>query len=356
MNFFPENILLNAKRIPVRKFIKKNHFSKHEKALAGFLEEWYAPANSIEVQTSGSTGIPKTIRLKKDFIAQSAMRTLKFFNLKEGDRVLHCLPVKYIAGKLMVIRALIGNLDMYYTHPSTSFSFLQTKSFRFAAMIPHQVQKILDSGPAEESWIQNISNLLIGGSAIPHPLENRLKNVSSACWSSYAMTETATHVALRKINDKNADEYYHCLEDITVQLSDIGCLNIYMPGLPQQPLKTNDIAEIQDPKTFRILGRADNVIISGGLKFSPEQLEKKLEQYLNLPFLITSLPHESLGQQLALVIEGTETGTAIPGIKEICQSCLKKYEQPRKILFIPLIPKTDSGKPDRNALKSCLNY
>ena len=347
MNLFPAHISINGQFTSVKEFIRRSHYSAHEKECAIFLEEWYSPGKTITVQTSGSTGAPKSISLDKNFIGQSALRTIQFFNLSANDRILHCLPVKFIAGKLMVVRALLGNLNLYMVDPSTGFTFLEQEKFSFAAMVPHQVQKILDAEPVPGAWLQNIKHLLIGGSAIPHHIENSLQNVATECWSGYAMTETATHIALRKINGEGAGDCYHCLDEITVRLSEEGCLQIYMPGLTEQSLTTTDIAEILNEKTFRILGRADNIIISGGIKYSPEILEKKLEPYICCPFLISSSRHNSLGQQLVLVVEAQQKPELITRLQGICREHLERFEQPRQIIFVSSIPRTENGKPDR---------
>ena len=349
MNPFPEQMMLSGKKIRIHEFIDRSHL-QHEVELAGFLHEWFKPASYIETSTSGSTGTRKIIRLDKEFIFQSALRTIRFFDLKPGDRILHCLPMKFIAGKLMVVRALAGQLDLHTAQPGTDFSFLQNEKFRFAAMVPHQVQKILDTGPIPGAWLQNLEQLLIGGSSIPPSLENRLQNVPAKCYSSYATTETATHIALREINASRPDDFYHCLEDITVKAEADGCLRIFMPGLPGHSIITTDLAEVKNEKTFKILGRADNVIISGAMKYAPEQLEKILEPHIHLPFLISAVPHESLGQQLVLVVQGNESKMVQEELQETCTKHLKKFEQPRKIIFINEIPKTAGGKPDRNNL------
>ncbi|MFW6259546.1 MAG: AMP-binding protein, partial [Tangfeifania sp.] len=272
MKLFPEHIMLDGSRISIKNLIQnKNPEIDREAELICFLKEWYSIKKYIEVKTSGSTGTPKIIRLNKKFVAESAQRTLHFFELTTNDRILHCLPMQYIAGKLMVVRALLGGLDLYFTEPSTDFSFLQTEKFRFAAMVPNQVAKILKAETVRGELLESIEKLLLGGSSIPASLEKELGNTSTDCYSSYGMTETATHIALRKINGTGTDGWYHCLENIRVSLSSEGCLQIYLPGLENQPLQTTDLAELKNEKTFRILGRTDNVIISGGIKFSPEQ-------------------------------------------------------------------------------------
>jgi O-succinylbenzoic acid--CoA ligase len=350
MNLFPKHIMLNGAKDLVDEFIQIEHTTELEKELAGFLKEWISPEDFIEVITSGSTGTPKTFRLKKEFVAESAQRTLHSFQLKKNDRILHCLPIKYIAGKLMVVRALLGELDLHLVEPSTDFAFLKMERFRFAAMVPNQVAKILKAESQPGELLENIEKLLIGGSAIPASLEQTLQQFSTLCFSSYGMTETATHIALRKINGAGSDDWYHCLEDINVNLSAEGCLQIFMPGLEKPPLQTTDLAELKDEKTFRILGRSDNVIISGGIKFSPEQIEKKLEPFISVPFLISSLPHDSLGQQLVLVVEGKDSAAGTKRLEEICRRELEKFEQPRKIIFVSEIPKTENGKANRKGL------
>jgi O-succinylbenzoic acid--CoA ligase len=345
MNCFPEYIRLDNTPIAVKKLIhNRTPETVRESEFIVFLKEWYSNEKFIEVKTSGSTGTPKTIRLKKEFVAESAQRTLHFFQLKNNDCVLHCLPLKYIAGKLMIVRALLGELDLHLIEPSTDFSILKTKKFRFAAVVPNQVIKILNAGATPGELMGHIEQLLIGGSALPASLEKELLQFSTTCFSSYGMTETATHIALRKISRESSGGWYQCLENINVNLSVEGCLQIFMPGLPKQPLKTTDLAELKDEKTFRILGRSDNVIISGGIKFSPEQIEKKLEPFISEPFLISFLPHESLGKQLVLVLEEKEPEEANNRILKICRQFLDKYEQPRKIIFVSKIPKTSNGK------------
>ena len=348
MNLFPSHIKLNGQLTAVTDLLKNSETKAGwKKEWLDFLAEWYAPNDWVEVNTSGSTGEPKTIRLNKTFVAASAQRTLRFFNLKEDEKVLHCLPSRYIAGKLMIVRALLGKLDLHVVDPSTDFKFLQTEHFKFAAMVPNQVSKILNS----KLKTQNMELLLIGGTAVPKLLENQLPQISTTCYSSYAMTETATHIALRKLNGEGADDFYHCLDDIQVKLSEESCLQIFMPGLTEQPLQTNDLAELKDEKTFKILGRADNVIISGGIKFSPEQLEKKLEIYISQPFMISSLPHNKLGEQLILVVEGIESSEARTQLQSICQQQLDKYEQARQIIFIPELPRTTNGKLNRKGFE-----
>ncbi len=350
MTTFPSHIILNGRSIPVTSLIhSRGPATGWEKEWLDFLSEWYAGDDSIVVNTSGSTGNPKTIRLPKEFVAASARRTLLYFGLKEGDRVLHCLPSRYIAGKLMIVRALLGQLDLYVTDPSTTFGFLKDEAFQFAAMVPNQVSKILDREDGANR-LQHIRKLLIGGGSVPAALRERLQPLSTESYSSYAMTETATHIALHKINGEWAGDDYHCMEGIRVSLSPEGCLRVHVPGLEGEYLQTTDLAELKDHTTFRILGRADHVIISGGMKFLPEQIEQKLEKSIAQAFMISSLPDERLGQQIVLVVEGKEDPEVIPALNEICRQHLTTYERPRQIRFFAKLPRTPNGKLQRGII------
>ncbi len=341
MELFPKHIKLNGQLTDVQELLKKTDFEfEWEREWFDFLREWYSQSGFVETKTSGSTGTPQTIKLKKEFVAASAKRTLDFFNLEEDDRVLHCLPSRFIAGKLMTVRALIGKLDVKVVDPASDFSFLKNEKFEFAALVPTQMMKLISSQPET----RNPKLILIGGSAIPHALEQKLQSIPTQCYSSYGMTETATHIALRKINGDDADKFYHCLENIKVDKSENDCLQIYMPGLDQSFLQTTDIAELKDEHTFRIRGRSDHVIISGGIKYSPEEIEKKLEPHIKLPFYISSLPDETLGEQIILMIEGTESFIMLEQLEHVCQKILLRYECPRKIVFQEKLKRTENGK------------
>lgn len=348
MNLFPSHIILNGHRRTINEVLQDAAFeSPYQKAFIAFLSEWYNGNDSINVKTSGSTGTPKLISLKKDFVAASAARTIHFFNLEEGDRVLHCLPTSFIAGKLMVVRALLGKLDLHLVDPSSDFSILQTQRFKFAAMVINQVEKLLLNGSC-----QNLQYLLIGGSAVPPTLEQKLQAVDTLCYSSYAMTETATHIALRQLNGKERSAAYHCLDGISVTLNAQKCICIQMPGLKNTCIETNDLGELQNTKTFKVLGRADNMIVSGGIKFSPETLEAKLAPHINVPFVISAKPDNHLGEKIVLVLESPENEALKTSVEALCKNILTKYERPREIVFTDRLPRTENGKIKRLKLRN----
>ena len=321
-----------------------------EKELYGFLKEWFSDSYFITTQTSGSTGEPKPIKLPKSLMLKSAQRTIEYFRLKKGNRFLLSLSCQYIAGKMMVVRAIAGQMNLITVDPASNFDFLQNETFDFGAMVPNQVFIILEHSSGKEK-LQNIRNLLVGGSAISSPLEAQIAQLSNWVVSTYGMTETASHIAIRELSGILKSEFYECLSGITVSLSENDCLQIHLPEM-SETLQSNDLAELQTNTSFRILGRTDNVIISGGLKYSPEAIEKKLEGLFDQRFVISSVPDEKLGEKLVLIIEGKPTSTTT--IQENMKEFLPPFEQPKIILFLDQFPETISGKIIRSEVKQSI--
>jgi len=204
----------------------------------------------------------------------SAMRTIHYFGLNSGDRLLLSLSCKYIAGKMMVVRAFTGQMNLTVVDPSTQFDFLKSDSFSLGAMVPIQVSNLLENGKGVAK-LENIRHLLVGGSAIPWQLEQKIHSLKNKVFSTYGMTETASHIAIRQLSEETHSDIYHCLPGISVRKNQNDCLEIKLEEYLDW-LQTNDVVEMITDKTFRVLGRADHVIISGGLKYFPEQIFKLL--------------------------------------------------------------------------------
>jgi O-succinylbenzoic acid--CoA ligase len=196
--------------------------------------------------------------------------------------------------------------------------------------------------------LENIRNLLIGGSAIPSNLENQISELKCRVVSTYGMTETASHIAIRELSGPRRSDIYNCLPGISVTLGKNDCLHVHVPERID-PFVTNDMAEVLSLTSFRILGRADDVINSGGIKYSPEAIEKKLESFLPFRFVISSLPDQMLGEKLVLVIEGTSADTQL--IEQKATLLLSPFERPREICFLKTFPQTPNGKLRRNEIK-----
>lgn len=214
-------------------------------------------------------------------------------------------------------------------------------------MVPMQVEKLLSTvgGKAE---LEKIETLIIGGSAISQTLEQQLQNVSTACYCTYGMTETVSHIAVRRINGDSASEDYQALGNVSFKLDERGCLEIYAPHLQEEPFITNDLAELSSAHSFRWLGRFDNIINSGGIKLFPESIEKKLSAVIPQRFYLTSWPDALLGQQLVLVIEGEPyNDSQMKTLQNQLIDNLPKYEKPRQIIFKKQFNETSTGKVKR---------
>ena len=281
---------------------------------------------------------------------KSAERTIEYFGLQKNDRLLLSLPCRYIAGKMMVVRAIVGQMNLISVDPATDFDFLEQEEFDFGAMVPNQVFKLLEQ-PSGIEKLQNIRNLLIGGSGISSAMEAQIRPLSSRVVITYGMTETASHIAIRELSGNRKSDLYQCLPGISVSLSETDCLQIHLPEFAE-PIKTNDLAELLSDRSFRILGRADSVIISGGIKYSPEALEKKLESVIRERFVISSVHDEKLGEKLVLVIEGKPQEIGI--LKKEIDALFSAFERPKVIRFLEHFPTTDSGKIRRKYLKQLI--
>ena len=353
MKHATSHISLNGKTVTrevIAEQLDNRVLSEWQKELYLFLNEWFSDSDFVLAQTSGSTGEPKPIELPKSVMQKSAERTIEYFGLQKNDRLLLSLPCRYIAGKMMVVRAIVDQMNLITVDPATDFEFLEHENFDFGAMVPNQVFKILEQ-PSGIEKLQNIRNLLIGGSGISSPLGTQISSFSSRVVITYGMTETASHIAIRELSGNRKSDFYQCLPGISVSLSETDCLQIHHPEFAET-IQTNDLAELQSNTSFRILGRADSAIISGGIKYSPEALEKKLEQVINERFAISSVPDEKLGEKLALVIEGKQQDTAT--LEQKIDALLTAFERPKVICFLEHFPTTISGKIMRKDLKQLI--
>lgn len=318
----------------------------YQQQVADFIADWHSASPTLCVQTSGSTGVPKKMDVRKTRMLESAKMTCRFFGLKKGDKALLCLPLQYIAGKMMLVRALYAELDLYPVEPSGHPLADTTIDFDFAAMIPLQVYNSLQI-PIERQRLSRIKQLIIGGGTIDETVERELSTFPNNIYSTYGMTETLSHIALRKLNGPEATLYYTPLPNVRVSLSAENTLVIDAPFVADETLITNDIAELRPDGTFRILGRKDNVINSGGIKVQIEEVERILRPYISGDFAISSIPHPKLGEAVVLLLANKKNTEIKAKIAEL----LPRYQHPLHICTVAAIPLTGNGKPERKTIK-----
>jgi len=308
-------------------FIKEGE--DFEKPVGDFLLDWFDVKSYIEMQTSGSTGTPKIVRVDKQAMVNSALATGNFFDIHPGSSALQCLPVQYVAGKMMLIRSIILGLDLEFVAPSSHPMLHLDGKFDFVAMVPMQAQNSLKE-------LQNVKKLIVGGAKISASLEQELLKLPTEVYETYGMTETITHIAAKRVGEKE----FTVLPHVTISYDDRNCLVIHAPHIiAEDSVITNDLVELKNENQFVFLGRIDNVINSGGVKIMPEQVERKLEGAIQHRFFIASKEDKELGEKVILVIEGEE----IP-IDHSVFDVLDKYERPKEILFVSKFKETENGK------------
>ncbi len=293
----------------------------------------YQSGKDIVVNTSGSTGKPKPIFLKPEHMKASAQRTIRFLDLIPGDKCLLCMSPDYIAGMMMLVRWLEGDLDLYFTAPRKDplrdFPF----TIQLVALVPYQVFHSLDQ-------LDKAENLLIGGGELSANVEGQLKRLNHRVFHTYGMTETITHIALREINP-HFQQSFHALQGVKFTLDDRSCLVIDAPHIGVKNLVTRDVVELISKSEFRWLGRLDHVVNSGGIKLYPELLERELGD-LGFTYILGGIPDAELGQKLVMAIE-SPTAKSLDGIQEKLIK-LPKYSRPKEIRYVSSFDRTASGK------------
>jgi O-succinylbenzoic acid--CoA ligase len=336
-----DNVWYTAETIHL--FSEKEPEESWRNLVVQFLNEWFNKEPYIEAQTSGSTGEPKSIKLSKQSMVNSAKMTCSFFDLRQNSKALLCLPASYIAGKMMLVRALVSGFNLLTVKPSGNpFSELNT-SVDFTAVTPFQLIQSYQS--LQEKVIKK---MIVGGSSVSQKLQRLIENLNSEIYETYGMTETCSHIALRRLNGENAENLFTILPRVEIHTDERNCLIIKAPALTDTEIVTNDVVEIAGKTHFKWMGRFDHVINSGGIKLFPEQIEKKLEPCLERRFFISTLPDEKLTEKVVLVIEGTAFDEAeLMKLSQNMKLVLDPFEMPRGIYFIETFYITSSGKVNK---------
>lgn len=337
-----------------------------------FIQEWRNDSDFISVRTSGSTGEPKVIKLEKDFVKESALRTNSFFGIDLNSYLYSCVGADYIGGKMMAVRAEISDAKFSWEKPS-NHPLKEIKNIEridLLAVVPSQMLYILEN----KNNLPEIRNIIVGGAPVPFSLCNKIADSGLNVWETYGMTETASHIALRKIQipdsdsriqlslcDSNKKEqknifesnYFKCLPGISIDLDQESCLKIIFDS--GKIIQTNDIAKIKKnakvnlkSSEFIIKGRRDNVIISGGKKINPESLEKIISDLISWPFILYGVKDEKWGEKLALAIEISDQNINFDQTRNLLNEKLRNrlegWQIPKEINFVKRLPRTSNGK------------
>lgn len=334
------NVVYNLQNTNWLQLIEQTNTNSNFYFIYLFLHNWANNHITIELKTSGSTGQPKKIIAQKKHLLASAKKTANFFKLNQSSKALLCLPANYIAGQMMLVRAMVTGMELTCIEPCNNPLENNSKIYDFAAMVPYQVNNIISSGQK----LSMIKNLIIGGGQISHVLENELINQNTNIFESFGMTETYSHIALRQICTKQSDSFF-VLDNVFISTTADNCLTITSTDIGVNNLVTNDIVDICKPGSFIWKGRTDFVINSGGIKINPETIERLIAGVVPHPFCISWVNDNELGQKLVLVVENETINKQ--NIHYKIGQLLKKYERPKQILVVDKIPLTNTGKINR---------
>lgn len=341
-------ITINSKEISVNNL--SPFTTSFEKDTCSFINAWLTGKTTFTLQTSGSTGSPKEIVVTREQLSASAHRTIAKLKLVDNQTALVCLDTKYIAGKMMLARALEVNMYIVVVEPSSNPLKNLSAQPDFGAFVPLQLDEILRDEDSTEK-LNQFRSVIIGGASVNPILKEKIKKLSCDVYATYGMTETVSHIALQKLNGSDAQEYFETFPDIKIKIDSRDCLVIELPGF-QEPIITNDLVSIIDDHHFKILGRYDNIINSGGIKLVPETIEKKLSSLLSdQSYFIAGIDDDRLGQKLVLIIEGK----ARPELADALKLALPTYEIPKEIFYLDEFIRTETQKINRGlSLKMAL--
>jgi o-succinylbenzoate---CoA ligase len=347
-----KTILLNGNEISLSQILSGDISpqSEFEQHTLSFIKQWLSGTKIFPVKTSGSTGIPKTLDITREQMMHSAGSTKKALDLTENDIALVCLPTQFIAGKMMLVRAFVGQMKIVAVDPSSNPLHLNVQPFDFIALVPLQLQNILAS--ENRNQLDYIKAILIGGAALDKSQLKTVATIKSPVFATYGMTETVSHIALQKLSEQPIENYFTTLPGIYIDTDDRGCLVISASYLHEK-IYTNDLVILHSDKTFSWIGRWDNVINTGGIKVSTEKVEREIQQIMeilnvNQKFLVSSIPDRILGEKIVLIIEGKPHENWGKILTQYRQS-FSKYEVPREIFTLKNFIYTKSEKIDRKA-------
>jgi len=316
-----------------------------------FLKKWFSQDQLISLQTSGSTGTPKQILVKKAQMIQSAQMTINFLGLKKADTALLYLSPKYIAGMMMIVRALVGQLKLFVALSADKLTGIPETPIDFAAMVPLQFLRLAQAQPDAMS---RIKTLILGGSSLPHETELMASTFDTKIYHTYGMTETLSHIAMRRVNGNDKSPQFTILQGVEISTDERSCLIIRTPYTGMHPIQTNDIAELIDQRNFIIKGRWDDVINMSGMKLFPQLIEQKISGKFSVPLAIVGITDDRAGQLPVLAVEAQWSSRELYEAWKTLEILLEPYEIPRKIVLFERLPLLETGKIARNSIRKLI--
>jgi len=327
-----------------------------ERDVISFMVDWLSGKEIFKIKTSGSTGRPTVITIHRDQMMASAEMTLNYLNVKKGRKALLCLHPSYIAGLMMIVRSIIGELNLYVISPSSNPLKRNDLIFDFdlASFVPYQITEILNDTISGDNF-RKIRNVLIGGADISEILIRKMRTYENKIYQTFGMTETVSHIALKRISGIAESDSYEVLEGIQISKDDRGCLIVKGRITGDERIITNDLVDLIDDKRFIWKGRIDQVINTGGIIINIDDLEGRIRDVFNVSninnnFFVAGIDDFKLGEKVILVIETRNKVIEEEHIHGLLRQHLSRYEIPKKIYTLEDFVLLDTGKIDRKAI------
>jgi O-succinylbenzoic acid--CoA ligase len=337
-SFYYNGISIEAKTVRDTLSEVRSTSPEWENAYLDFILEWLNDEETIEIQTSGSTGPPVSMRVRKSAMEASARLTGDYFHCEQGTTAILALPGSFIAGKMMLVRAMVLGWSISTIKPSSRpFEEISTP-FDFAAFTPMQVAQL---SRQQMNLLSTFKTVILGGAAVSDELRAQLAAHCNNIYETYGMAETLSHVAVRKL--QSAETPFGALPRISFSIDAESRLQIHAPHLSDSAFQTQDIVELLSETSFYYRGRFDRVINSGGVKLFAEVIERKLGALIAEPFQVTSLPDAVLGQRVVLYIE-SKSPIDTDALRIKLTALLDRYEVPKEIRVVNEFERTHSGK------------
>jgi O-succinylbenzoic acid--CoA ligase len=326
-----------------------------EKDIISFIVEWISGKESFDLKTSGSTGQPKIITIHRDQMIASAEKTLKYLKITSRGKALLCLHPNYIAGLMMIVRSIVGKMDLYVLSPSSNPLKRDDILFEFdiASFVPYQVSEII-SDAQSRSYFKGIKNVLIGGADISADLINKISSYENNIYQTFGMTETVSHIGLKRLSGKAKSDFYEVLEGIEIDTDDRDCLTVKGSITGNKRIVTNDQVELLDSHRFHWKGRIDQVINTGGITIYIDDLETRIQDILSEndisnSFFVAGMDDSKLGEKIILFVEKSNKAIIEEDILAVLRKYLQKYEIPKKIYIVQQFILLPTGKINRKA-------
>ena len=324
-----------------------------EREVMEFCRLWKSGQKQFLFHTSGSTGTPKPLYVHREAMEASAKTTGEWLSLMPNDLALACLPVHYIAGAMVLVRAIVWDLRICLVEPSVNpLLNLSPVSIQLASFVPNQWSCMLDSSVDLNAYFSNSKGILLGGAALSERLSERTQVLAFPIFETYGMTETVSHVAYKKPQDR----FFHLFNTVEYGVDERSCLRVKGAVTNEEWIQTNDIVQLHDSRKFEYLGRFDRVINSAGRKIHPEKIEKFISKQVSeeLEFFVEGLPDDHFGQMACLFYKGKMNDQEIHALMTSLRGNFESWELPKQFIQLPNFQITASGKIDR--LKSVALY